>query len=65
MRKLLRLPAVVELVGLKRTQIDEAIRRGEFPKPIKLTDTGRARAWLEQDLEEWLEARVAKRDEAA
>ena len=65
MKKLLRLPAVLELVGLKRTQLDEAIRRGEFPKPIKLTDTGRARAWLEEELEEWREARAAKRNEAA
>ena len=65
MKKLLRLPAVIELVGLKRTQIRAAIRRDVFPKPIKLTDTGRTCAWLLDDLEKWLEARVAVRDGVA
>ena len=28
--------------GLKRTQIAELIKRGEFPRPIRLSDGGRA-----------------------
>jgi predicted DNA-binding transcriptional regulator AlpA len=36
--------------GLRRTQIAELIRRGEFPRPIKLSDGGRAKAWLEEEL---------------
>jgi prophage regulatory protein len=39
--------------GLKRTQISELIKRGEFPRPIKLSDGGRAKAWLEDELLLW------------
>jgi prophage regulatory protein len=40
--------------------LDQAVRRGKFPKPIK---TGkRAVAWREVDLQAWLAARVAERD---
>jgi predicted DNA-binding transcriptional regulator AlpA len=48
------LPAVV---GLRRTQIAELIKAGKFPKPIPLSDGGRAKAWLEKDLILWQAAR--------
>jgi prophage regulatory protein len=48
--------------GLKRTQIAELIKRGEFPRPIRLSDGGRAKAWLEDELTNWQRQRLAKRD---
>jgi predicted DNA-binding transcriptional regulator AlpA len=48
--------------GLKRTQISELIKRGEFPRPIKLSEGGRAKAWLEDELLIWQRQRLAKRD---
>src|SRR3954462_15318549 len=45
--------------GLKRTQISELIKRGEFPRPIKLSDGGRAKAWLEDELLLWRRQRLA------
>jgi prophage regulatory protein len=51
-------------VGLRRTQIAELIKCGQFPKPIPLSDTGRAVAWLEADLVAWQASRLAKRDAA-
>ena len=48
--------------GLKRTQISELIKRGEFPRPIKLSDGGRAKAWLEDELLLWQRERLAQRD---
>jgi predicted DNA-binding transcriptional regulator AlpA len=48
--------------GLKRTQIAELIKRGEFPRPIRLSDGGRAKAWLEHELVIWQRQRLAKRD---
>jgi len=33
---------------------------GTFPKPIKLG--ARAVGWLESEIEEWLQARIEKRD---
>jgi prophage regulatory protein len=50
--------------GLKRTQISELIKRGEFPRPIKLSDGGRAKAWLEDELLLWQRRRLASRDAA-
>jgi prophage regulatory protein len=48
--------------GLKRTQIAELIKRGEFPRPIRLSDGGRAKAWVAEELVIWQRQRLAKRD---
>ena len=48
--------------GLKRTQISALIKRGEFPRPIKLSEGGRAKAWLEDEVLSWQRQRLAKRD---
>lgn len=63
--RLLRLWAVEEFSGLKRTQIWEHIERGEFPQPVKLTESGRAIAWDEAELIAWRDARKAARDNNA
>lgn len=36
--KLLRLPAVIDRVGIKRTSIYKRIKEGKFPAPIKLSE---------------------------
>ncbi len=54
----LRLPAVENMVGLKRSCIYSLIQRGEFPKPIRLSV--RAVGWLRSDVEEWLHSRIAR-----
>jgi prophage regulatory protein len=48
--------------GLRKSQFYHAIEHGEFPKPIKITDSGRATAWLRSELDAWLASRVAARD---
>jgi prophage regulatory protein len=48
--------------GLKRTQILQLIKRGEFPRPIKLSDRGRAKAWVEDEILIWQRQRLGKRD---
>lgn len=48
--------------GLKRTQRAELIRRGEFPQPVRLSDSGRARGYLESELIEWQRQRLSKRN---
>jgi prophage regulatory protein len=60
--KFLRLADVERVVGLKRTKIAELIAAGEFPKPIPLSDKGRAVGWLERELMEWQAKRIAARD---
>jgi prophage regulatory protein len=51
--------------GLKRTQRAELVRRGEFPRPVTLSDSGRARGYLESELLEWQRNRAARRDHSA
>ncbi len=52
----LRLPQVIQLVGLSRSSIYLLIQRGLFPKPVQLSL--RAVAWRQADIEAWLESRA-------
>lgn len=49
--RLLRLPAVMDMVGLKRTSIYDRIKSGTFPPPVQLGP--RAVAWAESEVIEW------------
>jgi len=55
--ELLRLPAVIRRVGLRKTAIYEKIRRAEFPKPVAIGV--RARAWRASDINTWIGERAA------
>jgi prophage regulatory protein len=55
--ELLRLPAVIRRVGLRKTAIYEKIRRAEFPKPVAIGV--RARAWRASDINTWIAERAA------
>ena len=55
--KMLRLPSVIELTGLSRSSIYLRMKKNDFPQSISLGD--RAVAWLESDVEQWLEGIVA------
>jgi prophage regulatory protein len=56
--RLLRVPAVLERIGLRRTCLYRHIASGEFPRPVKL---GRASAWPESEVRAWIAARKAER----
>jgi prophage regulatory protein len=62
LHRIIRRRDLAQFVGLQRTQVDELIRRGEFPKPIPLSDGGRAVGWLEDEVAVWQRQRLAKRD---
>jgi prophage regulatory protein len=59
--EILRRPAVTRKTGLASSSLYAAIARGEFPKPIKLGE--RSVGWLGREVDDWIEARTAKRDE--
>ncbi|MBR1216200.1 AlpA family phage regulatory protein [Bradyrhizobium sp. JYMT SZCCT0180] len=65
LNRLFRLRDLPEFVGLRRTQIGELIKSGDFPQPVPLSDSGRAVAWLECDLVAWQNARIAARTRIA
>lgn len=56
--KMLRLPAVQELVGLSRSTIYDMISRKEFPKPVRLGR--RAVAWPSSRVEDWIDQRSGR-----
>ena len=65
LNRMFRLRDLPQFVGLRRTQIGELIKSGQFPKPVPLSDSGRAVAWLEADLIAWQTARVSARNTEA
>ncbi len=56
--RLLRKSDVEKKVGLKRSTISLMVARGEFPKPMKISQ--RVIAWLESDIDDWIQAKVGK-----
>ena len=62
-RRFLRLPEVQKTVPLSRSRIYELIAANRFPAPVKLSE--RASAWDLDEIEAWLNARVAERREVA
>jgi prophage regulatory protein len=63
-RRLLRRKQVLAMIGMGRTALVEAVKRGDFPAPICLFPTGRVLVWDEDEVEAWIEARFAARDKA-
>lgn len=55
-KRILRLPETEYRTGLKKSTIYERVASGDFPKPINLGS--RAIGWLEQDIEDWIDARI-------
>ena len=60
LRRILRLPQVVEATGETRSTIYKRIAEGEFPKPVKLG--AKSVGWVEDEIAAYNEARIAQRD---
>jgi prophage regulatory protein len=56
-KKFIRLPEVKNKTGLSRSSIYLRMSNGEFPRSISLGS--RAIAWLDADIEQWLDERIA------
>ncbi|MCL1062607.1 AlpA family transcriptional regulator [Shewanella benthica] len=57
---LLRLKDVIKCTGLARSTIYKFMDQGAFPKPAPLG--ARAVAWVEDEVQEWVFARIEERD---
>jgi prophage regulatory protein len=55
--RLLRLPRVLERVGVSRSTAWLWIRQGRFPKPVKIGPN--ISAWRESEIEQWIAERIA------
>ena len=59
MNKLIRLNEVKNLTGLSRSSIYQFIAEDEFPKQVKLG--ARAVAWLECEIQSWIDNKISGR----
>jgi prophage regulatory protein len=53
---LLRLPEVVRISGVRRSQIYALVKQKRFPSPIKLSE--RCSAFLESEVRVWIAERI-------
>jgi len=60
LNRIIRQVDLTAYCGLKRTQIDQLITEGRFPKAVKLS--ARRKGWLESELIVWQQERIAERD---
>ncbi|CAM3744602.1 helix-turn-helix transcriptional regulator [Bordetella tumulicola] len=60
-KRFIRLPVVKDKTGQGRSSIYDGVAAGTFPAPVKIGS--RAVAWLEHEVDAWIDARVqAARD---
>ncbi|PSV44868.1 AlpA family transcriptional regulator [Photobacterium indicum] len=59
--RLIRLKEVMNITGLGRSSIYKFMDEERFPKSVSLGD--RAVAWVESEVEMWIEERIAERGE--
>ena len=48
-----------------KSQIYEAMKDGRFPRPVPILEGGKAVGWLEDEIADYIEQRIAVRDAAA
>ena len=69
-KRLIRLSEVLSRTGFGRTSIYRKMEDGTFPKSVKLGGhledpnafDSRAVAWIEDEVEQWIESRIEERD---
>jgi prophage regulatory protein len=52
----LRLPQVMEKVGISRSGVYQRVKEGSFPPAVRLGR--RSVGWLEGEIDDWLAARI-------
>jgi len=70
-KRCIRLPEVLSRTGYGRTTIYRKMEDGSFPSSVKLDGRppknpeafdSRAIAWIEDEVEQWIESRIEERD---
>ena len=69
-KRFIRLPEVLSRTGYGRTSIYRKMEDGSFPRSVKLGGhpidpnvfDSRAIAWIEDEVEQWMESRIEERD---
>lgn len=58
--RLLRRKEVLSRIGLGQTALYQLVREGKFPAPIPVSV--QAVAWLEAEVDAWIQQRIEERD---
>jgi len=61
--KFIRMEELLKICGMSRSTVDQAIKDGKFPAPVKLGL--RATAWVEDEVQTWAKERVRARTVSA
>lgn len=59
--RFIKLKEVINITGLSRSTVYKFITDNKFPKSVSLGD--RAVAWVEDEVTDWMEARLAEREQ--
>ena len=59
--RIIRLPEVLDRVGVRKTTLYAMIKRREFPEQIKL---GRISGWSEREVQAWIDQQKSQRNAA-
>ena len=60
--RFIRLPEVIHVAGMSRSQVYRLVAAGQFPQPVKLGQS--ASAWIEAEVAQWCADRIAASREA-
>ncbi|MFV8987963.1 helix-turn-helix transcriptional regulator [Serratia fonticola] len=57
--RLIRLPDVMMITGLKRSTVYNKMKSGEFPKSVPIGE--RSIAWVESEINSWVANNISRR----
>lgn len=60
---ILRRPSVMAMTGLSCSTIYDMMAKGQFPRPVRIGV--RAVGWVESEIADWIESRIAASRKAA
>lgn len=63
MAQLIKLPDVMGKTKNSKSHIYDLAKKGLFPKPVKLST--HSSAWVESEVDQWIEDKIAERDQDA
>ena len=61
-KRLLRIKEVIALTGLSRSYIYKLTDEGGFPPKVNLTAGGTSVAWVEAEVQAWIEQKISNRN---
>lgn len=60
MHQLMKINSLIASTKMSRSQIYALVQKGEFPRPIKLSE--RSSAWVSAEVQEWIDVKIQARD---